>query len=101
MSSPILLPGAEKVRAFMRAMPPKSRLRGEAYFNEGRVTDLRAVEDGKFFFATVHGTEPYRVEIEYDEDELLTGCTCPVGNECKHIYATLKALLVEHTRGSV
>ena len=103
MSSPILLPGADRVRAFMHAMHPNARMRGEAYFNQGRVIDLRAEEEGKFCFATVAGSEPepYRVEIEFDDEEVLTSCTCPLGDNCKHIYATLKAMLVEHTCGSV
>src|SRR5215203_4708722 len=103
MSSPILLPGADRVRAFMHAMHPNARTRGEAYFNQGRVTDLHAQEEGKFCFANVAGSEPepYRVQIEFDDDEVFTSCTCPLGEDCKHIDATLKALLVEHTRGSV
>jgi hypothetical protein len=103
MSSPILLPPVERVRAFMHAMHPNARTRGEAYFNQGRVADLHAAEQGKFCFATVAGSEPepYRVEIEFDDDEVLTSCTCPLGDNCKHIYATLKAMLVEHTRGRV
>ena len=107
MSQPIVLPEVDSLRAFLRGMSATTRARGESYFNEGRVNDLQVEPlppGGILFSAKVQGSESYSVEIEFDrgaEERWLADCTCPVGIDCKHIYAAMKALLVEHTQGAV
>ena len=46
----------------------------------------------------MRGTRNYRVEIELDDDEFESSCTCPYEFEghCKHIVATLLALAKDY-----
>lgn len=65
--------------------------RGESYFDEGAVIELKKTPDG--YYAVVEGTEDYEVEIETEGDEIVEMyCTCPYaddGNYCKHMAAVL------------
>jgi len=61
--------------------------KGERYFQAGKV--LWAVKSGDVLHGKVLGTYPYYVRVN-----LLTGenlCTCPLGGDCKHVHAVLKA----------
>ncbi len=67
--------------------------RGQAYFDEGRVT-LGAIEE-PFVSASVRGSQLYSVELEKDGGTLVIDCDCPYfeGNDqCKHVWATLLAV---------
>ncbi len=103
MSLPIVLPSPDLVRAEMNAMPSAARARGDMYFIGGRVQNLRHGEQDGEFLADVQGTELYTVRVVVDAQDGVTDeeCSCPLGGDCKHVYAALKALLVEHTQGSV
>ncbi len=103
MSLPIVLPSPDLVRAEMNAMPPASRARGDKYFLGGRVRNLRHGQQEGEFLADVQGTELYTVRVVLDAQDGVADeeCSCPLGGDCKHVYAALKALLVEHTQGSV
>ena len=102
MSLPIVLPSPDLVRAEMNAMPPTARSRGEKYFLSGRVRDLAQGDQDGEFLADVQGTELYTVRVIVDHEGVSDEeCSCPMGGDCKHVYALLKALLVEHTQGSV
>src|SRR5437870_2362146 len=62
--------------------------RGEDYFLNGQVKAL-AEHEGTIT-AKVQGTQPYRVELWIEEDDLEYSCTCPVGADgefCKHCVA--------------
>ena len=64
--------------------------RGEAYYQQGAVTDL--VQRGDTIHAEVEGSEvaPYRVRLQFDSGGVTSaGCTCPYDYEgwCKHIVA--------------
>ncbi|MDI6782638.1 MAG: SWIM zinc finger family protein [bacterium] len=65
--------------------------RGERYYAEGRVKNLRFKND--ILMAEVAGTEEYRVRIENIQGDLDCHCTCPYAEEaiCKHIVAVLLA----------
>jgi hypothetical protein len=102
MSLPIVLPSPDLVRAEMNAMPPVTRARGEKYFLGGRVHNLRRGDLDGEFLADVQGTELYTVRVVVDHDGVIDeSCSCPLEGDCKHVYATFKALLVEHTQGNV
>ena len=102
MDSAIVLENPEVVRAGMRVMDANARKRGEKYFSQGRVRNLRRGVHAGEFLAEVQGADQYAVRLVFDDEELVEeACSCPLANGCKHIYATLKALLVEHTRGHV
>jgi len=60
--------------------------RGAAYAIEGRVREL-TVEPG-IIQATVRGTRTYEVTWYHEGGEWWSECTCPIGNDCKHAYAT-------------
>ncbi len=68
--------------------------RGQRYFEEGRV-HIRDASPSRIT-ATVSGTNDYQVEIELG-DEISGDCNCPYdwGGLCKHIVATLLAIIDE------
>lgn len=64
----------------------RSYERGEAYVDA--VTGLRRTDRG--VRATVHGSEPYRVSLDWADGPLTGRCSCPYaqeGNFCKHCVA--------------
>lgn len=68
--------------------------RGEAYFEQGRVTGLNE-QRGKVS-ALVEGTQNYRVRLWDDGAALGYSCTCPLGDDaefCKHCVAVALAWL--------
>jgi superfamily II DNA or RNA helicase len=81
--------------------------RGRSYWRGGYVRDLGVKPDGSEITAKVQGSEskPYEVTIDVVPEVnkrsgaitimFETGCSCPVGYECKHaVAACLKALEV-------
>ena len=70
--------------------------RGEAYFNEGRVSGLTEYQ-GKVS-AEVVGTEDYRVKLWADKADIGYSCSCPLGDGeefCKHCVAVGLAWIEE------
>jgi hypothetical protein len=65
--------------------------RGERYYEEGAVTDLKHVDD--LLHATVHGSRPYDVQVTLSDGRYVEGqCSCPDGAvPCKHIVAVVLA----------
>ena len=66
--------------------------RGEAYFQEGRVSELRE-HQGKLT-ARIRGTRNYSVKLWTDEGGLQSSCSCPLGDDeqfCKHCVAVALA----------
>ena len=62
-------------------------LRGKQYQRDGRVHDLvRSANEG--IVAWVDGTERYATAVYFD-DGLVSECTCPVGDSCKHAVAVV------------
>jgi SNF2 family DNA or RNA helicase len=91
---------AEAASRYLKSFDARTRQRGEKYFRAGAVEALTCVKPGKLFIAEVLGSELYGVTLAYDggwDSE----CTCPMGLECKHVYAALKQLLVEHSSAAV
>ena len=88
---------------FLKELPPLIRERGEAYLQEGRVRDLRCDEPGSTFTADVEGGTLYQTTLRYDPESRSwwEECSCPMGGGCKHAYAAMKALLVEHSAAAV
>ncbi|MBQ8131910.1 MAG: hypothetical protein IJ193_05410 [Bacilli bacterium] len=64
--------------------------RGEAYYQDGRVTSCTKL--GDLYVANVRGSVDYTVRIQQDGDELVMSCSCPYDGNCKHEYATLLAI---------
>jgi uncharacterized Zn finger protein len=69
--------------------------RGEEYFEEGRVTNIRIEDD--LISAKVRGSYPYRIEFWEENEELNYSCSCPFYQDseafCKHCVATGLAVL--------
>ena len=81
------------------------RTKGRDYYSRGNVVSLEQAVDSPTtsVFAAVRGTEIYECSLTYQPGEGWTGdCSCPVGRECKHLYATgtafLNRLAAEETR---
>jgi superfamily II DNA or RNA helicase len=72
--------------------------RGTRYFQDGRVEHIR--RDGSAAVSLVRGraSTPYTVFLD-TADPTSGRCTCPVGTGCKHLVATVLALLAEEGEG--
>ncbi|AFL94582.1 hypothetical protein CL1_0371 [Thermococcus cleftensis] len=68
-------------------MDEKTLRKGERYYKAGKV--LWVVKHGGKLFSKVLGTYPYYVELDLSTGE--NRCTCPLGGDCKHVAAVLKA----------
>ena len=72
--------------------------RGKAYFDDGAVVDL-SKEEG-YWFADVHGSEIYDVEVKGIRSIKGWDCNCPYdqGPICKHVVAVLCAVQSENNK---
>ncbi|ASJ10947.1 hypothetical protein A3L12_06355 [Thermococcus sp. P6] len=68
-------------------MDEKTLKKGERYYRAGKV--LWVVKVGNRLFSKVLGRYPYYVELNVETGE--NRCTCPLGGDCKHVGAVLKA----------
>ncbi|ASJ04256.1 MULTISPECIES: SWIM zinc finger family protein [Thermococcus] len=68
-------------------MDEKTLRKGERYYRAGKV--LWVVKRGSKLFSKVLGTYPYYVEVDLSTGE--NRCTCPLGGDCKHVAAVIKA----------
>ncbi len=71
----------------MVGVDEKTLKKGERYYKAGKV--LWVVKYGDKLFSKVLGTYPYYVEIDTSTGE--NHCTCPLGGDCKHVAAVLRA----------
>ena len=69
------------------------RSRGDAYFQQGRVSIVDSSDDS--LVASVKGSQTYQVTLDLRDEELTVSCTCPyftdVTAPCKHVWATVLA----------
>ncbi|MDA8026582.1 MAG: DEAD/DEAH box helicase [Actinomycetota bacterium] len=84
---------------FLDLFSPTVIERGRNYFDEGRVGELRQPKKNEIE-ARVVGTEPYVVRIKFRQENgrlssVTSLCSCPVKDLCKHIAATLIAVVEE------
>ncbi|WP_457742441.1 SWIM zinc finger family protein, partial [Thermococcus sp.] len=61
--------------------------KGEQYYRSGRV--LWVVKSGNKLYGKVLGSYPYLVMINLKSGKSM--CTCPLGGNCKHVHAVMKA----------
>jgi hypothetical protein len=80
------------IERYLDGFDRTTSLRGAHYFKSHAVLQLRCDEPGGRYSATVRGSLDYEVTLFFSEGEWDGECTCPVGYECKHIYATMLAL---------
>jgi len=71
--------------------------RGRAYAQQGRVQETTGAKERRMVFARVRGSGrssyTQAITLDWSDDGRLTGingeCSCPVGNNCKHVAAVL------------
>jgi hypothetical protein len=82
----------EMARRYVAKFVPGIQSRGELYFKSGAVCTLKCNVPGRNYSVKVQGDFTYDVELHF-EDKWAAECTCPVGIECKHIYAAVQKML--------
>lgn len=70
--------------------------RGQSYQRSNRVRELAHTQTGGLV-AWVHGGRRYATEVDFEDGELISVCTCPYGNNCKHAVAVVLEYL-EHVK---
>jgi hypothetical protein len=89
----------EALRAWLKTLPTRSRESGELYFTNQHVQKVWAPAD-HFVEAKVQGQEVYTVTLFLTRNKWTSRCTCPVGLDCKHVYAAGLAWLAENENPS-
>jgi uncharacterized Zn finger protein len=62
--------------------------RGQGYQRSHRVKELAQTRTGALV-AWVQGGQRYATEVDFEDGELISVCTCPYGNNCKHAVAVV------------
>ncbi len=78
-------------RALLAGLSLKNQAKALAYV--ARV--LNPVRSGQALYAQVQGTELYDVTVTCLPKVILSSCSCPLGGQCKHVYALLLKWLRE------
>ena len=86
----------KNAQAFLKSFDSTARRKGDAHFNLGHVHDLTPEDPGMAYSAKVQDGKREEVYLHYDSVEGWSGeCTCPIGDDCKHVAATLFAVIAE------
>ena len=64
-----------------------AKKKGKQYFKKGKVLWVLKYKDR--LYGKVLGTYPYYVEVSIKSGKSI--CTCPIGRDCKHVFAVLEA----------
>lgn len=87
---------------FLGQLGAAPRRLGEVLFRNGKVQELKATKPGVAYEATILEEPPRQVTLFYDESEGWMGdCSCGKENGCEHIFAVMRALLVENSAAKV
>jgi len=76
-----------------------ARSRGRGYWQQGRVRSVKWEDrgaDGQVLIAQVKGsmgTYDQEINIDFDRGKIEGDCSCPVGYNCKHVFAALLATI--------
>ncbi len=62
--------------------------RGQRYQRSRRVKELVQTKTGALV-AWVYGGQKYATEVDFEDGELISVCTCPYGGNCKHAVAVV------------
>ena len=68
---------------------PSVYRRGESYFESEAISSLTFHHEKTQLKAIVSGEDDYTVTIGISEGEVSGSCTCPYGDVCKHLVATM------------
>ncbi|MFN2426739.1 MAG: SNF2-related protein, partial [Candidatus Binatia bacterium] len=94
----------KKLARALARFDARSAVRGREYARGGRVLALDVDVEGQGFEADVRGTRKYHCEWMIRGTRHTTACSCPIGGDCKHVYAaacTLFAHLLASKLGTV
>jgi len=72
--------------------------KGHELFEQGRVNSLELDDERGLLSANVRGEDriPLQAEVVFDgEHDISNHCSCPMGSDCKHVAASLYALMDE------
>ena len=76
--------------------------KGKELFEKGRINDFDLNEDGKSVEASVRGDDrvPLQVHVSRSDETLIDSrCSCPMGDNCKHVAAVLYEWMDELEEG--
>lgn len=73
--------------------------RGQGYHRDHRVRELAQTQSGGIV-AWIQGGQRYATEVDFEDGELISICTCPYGNNCKHAVAVVLEYL-DHLKKSL
>jgi uncharacterized Zn finger protein len=62
--------------------------RGQGYHRDQRVKGLAQTQTGGVV-AWVQGGQRYATEVDFEDGKLISVCSCPYGNNCKHAVAVV------------
>ena len=88
------------LRTWLGTLGETTREDGEAYYADQRVEDVWADAD-HYVEAIVTGEESYAVTLFFTRGSWTSKCSCPVGVNCKHVYAAGLAWLANVEAGGV
>jgi superfamily II DNA or RNA helicase len=88
------------LRAWLATLDEPTRERGETYFADQQVEDVWADAD-HYVEAIVTGEESYAVTLFFTRGKWTSKCSCPVGVNCKHVYAAGLAWLANVEAGGI
>ncbi len=86
------------LRTWLTTFGDTTRERGELYHTNSQVKDVWTEAD-HYVEATVLGSRSYTTTLFYTRGQWTSRCTCPVGRNCKHVYAAGLAWLAHAERG--
>ena len=97
----LLDPG--NAQAYLKKFGSEARRLGQKYFSSGFVHDLTPLAPGKSYSASVEANgQSSNVELHYDQVEGWRGtCSSHQDEKCAHMFATMRALLAEHSSAVV
>ena len=88
-------PAPAQLQRYLGSFDRTTAARGAHYFKYGAVLKVACEEPGDRYSAIVRGSFDYEVNLYFEDGGWDGDCSCPVGYECKHIYAVALAVQKE------
>src|SRR2546430_17417413 len=102
MDEPFALLDPREAQLFMKSLSAGARRRGQSFFQNGLVHELKANDPGVAYSAEVIDKHVYKVGIFYDPAQGWRGeWSCPLKSNCGPVFAMLSALLAQHRSAAV
>src|SRR5437660_1171880 len=80
----------EDIQLVLQSFDSRTASRGNSYFHTGRVASCERL-DGESYRFLVQGSQrrSYNVNVTFCGHRLVSSCSCPMMDYCKHVYACL------------